>query len=221
MQLFGGELSWWQGEPPWDKVGRVTRRWPEARGWCSCGPTCEQGWQPLRYPFPTPNFSQANENGGRQRALRKDRESGWLVGQQPTYFPKLPPKRRVNLIILSAVLLDCSPHLLSLYVFSSLPLWCFFHKHLICYPAITIVWPWTFDLNLSFWIWKMETITSCSFERIKWVDSCRLTVNMRRDDVYCNKHSPPSRYFCLWAGLPASDLGRCHVTLIFCHPTVH
>lgn len=57
---------------PLGQGGRVSRSRPEARGWYSCGPMCEQDWKPLCYPFPSPSFSQTDENGGWQRALRKD-----------------------------------------------------------------------------------------------------------------------------------------------------
>ena len=171
MQLFGGELNWWQGGPPWDRLGKVTRCWPEARGWCSCGPTCEQGWKPLRYPLPTPSFSQTDENGGRQRALRKDQGVRMTSEAAVHFLPKATTqeKSQPHYLIWGFLRLPPSPFI-SLYIFLPPSMIFFFHKHLIYYPVITILWPWTIDLNLSFWIWKMETITSCSFERIKWVD---------------------------------------------------
>lgn len=78
---------------------RVARSWPEACGWCSCGPTWEQDWKPLHYPFPSPSFSQTDEHRDGREPWGRTRESGRPEKQQPIHFPKLPPKRRVTFII--------------------------------------------------------------------------------------------------------------------------
>lgn len=76
---------------------RVARSWPEACGWCSCGPTWEQDWKPLRYPFPSPSFSQTDEHRGWQRALGKDQGVRTTREAAAHSFPKATTQEKSHL----------------------------------------------------------------------------------------------------------------------------
>ena len=135
MQLFGGELNWWQGEPPLGQGGQSDQ--VLARGtwvvqlWSHVWAGLETSLLPLYHPQLQPNWW---EWGMARGPWGRTRESEWPEKQQSAAFPKLLPKRRVNLIILSEVLLDYFPHILSLSIFSSLPLWFFFSQALSLLP---------------------------------------------------------------------------------------
>ena len=103
---------------PSGQGGRVTRSQPEARGWCSCGPTWEQDWKPLHYPFPSPSFSQTDEHGGWQRALRKDHGVRTSSEAAAHSFPKATTQEKspLHYLICCFVRLLPSPFL-SLYIF--------------------------------------------------------------------------------------------------------